>query len=282
MERSRDELRKIAANIPVIILAGGLGTRISEETVLLPKPMLEIGGLPIIVHIMDFYSKYGFCNFVICGGYKIEVIKNYFVSLPLVGKDVEINFSERSHEVVSTKSKYAPSGRQQWKVSILETGAHSMTGARVAMAMNYLNQKQFQHVCLTYGDGLTDVDLHKELDFHLSHRKVATVLGVHQPTRFGIFQFDSENCVTRFEEKPKEYINGGYFIFNKGFEWCIPPGTRTVFETEALGNLVAARELCVFRHSGFWQCMDTKREKTMLEQIYESNDAPWTRAVNEN
>ncbi|MEI6398329.1 MAG: sugar phosphate nucleotidyltransferase [Pseudomonadota bacterium] len=280
MKQTITELKAIAAKTPVVILAGGLGTRLSEETANLPKPMVEIGGLPIILHLMDSYARFGFRDFVICGGYKIEVLKNYFQSLPMVGKDVEVKFSHGTPEVNQLPSKFAETNRDGWTVTVLETGLNAMTGARVRKAVNFLQRRGgFERVCLTYGDGLTDANFLDELTFHLDHGKMGTVLGVHPPTRFGIFEFEEDTLVKKFAEKPQlknEYINGGFFILNKGFEKFLDSGDdRLVFELEPLEALASARQMHVYRHEGFWQCMDTKREKTILEDLYATGKAGW-------
>jgi glucose-1-phosphate cytidylyltransferase len=272
----------VTAKIPVVILAGGLGTRLSEETYNFPKPMVPVGGIPIIVHIMDYYANFGHCHFIICGGYKIEDLKNYFLTLPYVEKNLEISFSSSQHNITvkSNKNTFF-CHRNHWKVTILETGLHSMTGYRVAQAIEYLNDNtSYEHVCLTYGDGLTDANLHDELNFHLANQNYATVLGVHSSGRFGVLEFDEQDNVIKFAEKPKEYINGGYFILKKGFEKFLPKNDPScVFEKEPLQNMAEAKELKMFRHSGFWQCMDTKRDKDMLEEIWSKGNAPWLKPI---
>ncbi|WGL60856.1 sugar phosphate nucleotidyltransferase [Pigmentibacter sp. JX0631] len=272
-------LKSIAEKIPVVIFAGGLGTRLSEETMNLPKPMVPVGGTPIIVHIMDFYAKFGFCQFVICGGYKIDQIKNYFLTLPYVEKNIEINFSENMHEVIVKPNKEPfHFNRNKWKVTILETGLNSMTGHRVRQAVDYLNENtSYEHICLTYGDGLTNANLHEELKLHLNHTALGTVLAVHNPGRFGVFEFDdSNNKILRFAEKPKEYINGGYFILRKGFEKFLPENNPdSIFEKEPLQNMAELGELVMYKHDGFWQCMDTKRDKDYLENLWSSGEIPW-------
>ncbi|MBP9707008.1 MAG: glucose-1-phosphate cytidylyltransferase [Oligoflexales bacterium] len=277
----RNTLSQIAEETPVILLAGGLGTRLSEETANIPKPMVKLGNLPIIVHIMDYYASFGFKHFIICGGYRIDVLKDFFITLPYAGKDIEISFSKDLNHVKVNPSEYVSSNRTNWQVTVLETGLHSMTGYRVAKAVNTLNKKGFKRYCLTYGDGLTNVDLHQELTFHLEHKKIGTVLGVHQPTRFGIFKLDKNDKVTEFAEKPQfsnEFINGGYFIFEKGFEKFIDgDNPDCIFEQNPLVKMSNAGELFVFRHEGFWQCMDTMREKLMLEKMLNDGKAPWLR-----
>ena len=280
MKHSQTDLRKIASKTPVVILAGGLGTRLSEETASIPKPMVEIGGLPVILHLMDSYAQFGFRDFVICGGYKIDVLKKFFQTLPMVGKDIEVKFSSGTHEVNQLPSKFAEMNRDDWTVTVLETGLNAMTGARVRKAVNFLERRGgFERICLTYGDGLTDVNFLEEMDFHISHGKLGTVLGVHPPTRFGIFEFEAGTLVKKFAEKPQlknEFINGGFFILNKGFERHVDTTEESlVFEREPLEGLAAARQIHVFKHEGFWQCMDTKREKTILEDLYAAGNACW-------
>ncbi len=279
MTLDKSYLRKEAANIPVILLAGGLGTRLSEVTADMPKPMVKIGSLPIIVHIMDYYARFGFRNFVICGGYRIDVLKDFFITLPYAGKDIEISFSKELNHIKVSQSEVVARNRMDWNVTVLETGLHSMTGFRVAKAVDYLSRKGFQRYALTYGDGLTDVDMHTELAFHLEHKKAGTVLGVHQPTRFGIFQLESDGKVKEFAEKPQftnEFINGGYFLFEKGFEKFIDGNNSDcIFEQKPLINMSNSGELYVFRHEGFWQCMDTMREKQLLEKLLADGKAPW-------
>lgn len=271
-------------NTPVIILAGGYGTRLAEETHLLPKPMVDLRGLPIIVHIMDFYAQFGVSEFIICGGYKIEVLKNYFVNLPLVGQDVEVQFSSHAQPTITTQqSKYHHARRPNWKVTILETGLDAMTGSRLRKAAAYVKEHGFKRFFATYGDGLTDADLRDEFNFHMSHGKIGTVLGVHQPTRFGILQYDADNAVTSFSEKPmmlEEYINGGYFIFETDFLKYLPENDEDcVLEKTPLEKLAKDKQLRMFPHSGFWQCMDTLREKAILEHLIDTNEAPWKKPL---
>ncbi len=280
MKFTKSQLAEVAAKTPVVILAGGLGTRLSEETANLPKPMVEIGGLPIILHLMDSYARFGFRDFVICGGYKIEVLKNYFRTLPMVGKDIEVKFSHSDSEVNQLPSKFAERNRDGWTVTVLETGLNAMTGARVRKAVNFLERRGgFERICLTYGDGLTDANFLDELEFHLDHGKLGTVLGVHPPTRFGIFEFDQGTLVKKFAEKPQlknEYINGGFLILNRGFEKYLDSSDDgLIFEREPLESLASAKQMHVYRHEGFWQCMDTKREKAILEDLYASGKACW-------
>lgn len=277
----RQYYRDMAKDIPVIILAGGLGTRLAEETHQIPKPMVKIGEMPIILHIMDYYARFGFKNFVVCGGYRIEAFKEYFVNLPFAGKDLEISFSKQNNNLVATPSTMFAENRADWKVTILETGLKSMTGFRIAKATNYLQGKGYRRFAVTYGDGLTDVDLHKQMAFHCEHKKIGTVLGVHQPTRFGIFKLHNDGLVREFSEKPQfsnEFINGGFFLFENDFDRYIDSNDdQCIFEQTPLVRMSKAGELFVYRHEGFWQCMDTMREKLLLEDLAKSGHAPWMR-----
>lgn len=249
-----------------VILAGGLGTRIAEETTLKPKPMIEIGGKPILWHIMKIYSSHGINDFIICCGYKGYVIKEYFANYFLHMSDVTFDMSKNTMEVHSERA-------EKWKVTLVDTGEHTMTGGRVKRIGDYLDEEVF---CLTYGDGLASVDIGKTIDFHKNHGKEATLLATLPPGRFGSLKFN-ENQVERFEEKPKgdgSYINGGFFVLNKSVLQRIH-NDSTVWEQEPLRGLATDGELMAFKHDGFWQPMDTLREKQKLEELWEKNNAPW-------
>lgn len=249
-----------------VILAGGLGTRIAEETTLKPKPMIEIGGKPILWHIMKIYSSHGINDFIICCGYKGYVIKEYFANYFLHMSDVTFDMAKNTMEVHSERA-------EKWKVTLVDTGEHTMTGGRVKRIGDYLDEEVF---CLTYGDGLASVDIRKTVDFHKNHGKEATLLATLPPGRFGSLKFN-ENQVERFEEKPKgdgSYINGGFFVLNKSVLQRIH-NDSTVWEQEPLRGLANDGELMAFKHDGFWQPMDTLREKQKLEELWEKNNAPW-------
>jgi glucose-1-phosphate cytidylyltransferase len=250
-----------------VILAGGLGTRISEETHLKPKPMIEIGGRPILWHIMKIYSAHGVNEFLICCGYKGYLIKEYFANYFLHMSDVTFDLSNNSFEV---HQNYA----EPWKVTLLDTGDETMTGGRLKRAASYLRDEEA--FCFTYGDGLADVDISAEIGFHRSHGKLATVLAVQPPGRYGALQIDEER-VTGFLEKPHGdggLINGGFFVLSPK---CLDliDNDHTTWEEQPLSTLASRGQLLAYRHKGFWQPMDTLREKNYLEQLWYSGHAPW-------
>jgi glucose-1-phosphate cytidylyltransferase len=250
-----------------VILAGGLGTRLSEETHLKPKPMIEIGGSPILWHIMKIYSSYGINDFVICLGYRGYVIKEYFANYALHMSDVTFDMS--SNEIHVHQRNVEP-----WKVTLVDTGADTMTGGRLLRARPYLSDGE--DFCVTYGDGLTDANIRNEIEFHRSHGKLATVLAVSPPGRYGALRLEGK-AVTGFEEKPLGdggYINGGFFVLSQP---CLDliHGDHVGLEGEPLRELAAKGELQAFEHKGFWKPMDTLREKRELEELWASGNAPW-------
>lgn len=250
----------------VVILAGGLGTRLSEETIVRPKPMVEIGGKPILWHIMKLYSHYGFNDFVICLGFKGYMIKEYFSNYFLHMSDVTFDMLSNSMEV---HQKYA----EPWKVTLVDTGADSMTGGRVRRVASYLDGT----FMLTYGDGVADVNIPALLEFHRLHGKAATVTSTQPSGRFGALNLDAAGNVSSFQEKPAgdgAWINGGFFVLEPSVLDYIE-GDGTVFEKEPLEGLAMDRQLVAFKHSGFWQPMDTLRDKILLEELWGSNKAPW-------
>jgi glucose-1-phosphate cytidylyltransferase len=267
----------LRSTTPIFILAGGLGTRISEETQFKPKPMIEIGELPILLHIMRWYYSYGFNDFVICSGYRNWEIKEYFLSYEFRRNHLRIDhrIATNSFPVALGKN----SDQENWRVTILDTGLETMTGGRLARAVDELARAQeFANFGVTYGDGLCDVDLGRELDFHLAHDKVGTVLGVPPQSRFGELDVAGEGQVTGFIEKPEArtgLINGGFFFFKKKFRDYLDADAQCVLERAPLTKLAADQELRVFKHSGFWQCMDTLRDKNALQEIWDKGDAPW-------
>jgi len=250
-----------------VILAGGLGTRISEETHLKPKPMIEIGGKPILWHIMKMYASHGVNEFIICCGYKGYVIKEYFANYFLHMSDVTFHMDTNHMEVHTRKA-------EPWKVTLVDTGEHSMTGGRLRRVQDYV--KNDECFCFTYGDGLSDVNIQKLIAFHKSMNKLATVTAVQPPGRYGALELD-DSLVTSFKEKPKgdgALINGGFFVLSPT---CIDliADDNTIWESEPLDTLASNGELVAYRHDGFWQPMDTLREKNLLENLWASGNAPW-------
>lgn len=251
----------------VVILAGGLGTRLSEETSIKPKPMVEIGGKPILWHIMKIYSYHGINEFIICCGYKGYIIKEYFANYFLHQSDV--TFDMNSNEMKIHKKRVEP-----WKITLVDTGEQTMTGGRVKRIKNFINDGE--DFCLTYGDGLANIDIKKLIDFHQKHRKLATVTSVYPPGRFGAVEI-KESRVVSFTEKPygeEGFINGGFFVLNsKALNYV--EGDNTIWEKEPLKNLAIDGELMAFKHKEFWQPMDTLREKNYLENLWDLGKAPW-------
>jgi glucose-1-phosphate cytidylyltransferase len=250
-----------------VILAGGLGTRISEETHLKPKPMVEIGGKPILWHILKVYSFYGVNDFVICCGYKGYVIKEYFANYFLHMSDVTFDMSTNQMEVHHRKT-------EPWKVTLVDTGEDSMTAGRLKRVAPYLSQEKF--FCFTYGDGLADVNIKQLLDFHEHHGKLATVTAVRPPGRYGALEIQGEQ-VAGFVEKPPGdggLINGGFFVLSPQ---CLDfiDGDQTSWEGSPLTELAKKKELMAFEHQGFWQPMDTLRDKNHLEDLWQTGQAPW-------
>jgi glucose-1-phosphate cytidylyltransferase len=251
----------------VVILAGGLGTRISEESHLIPKPMIEIGGKPILWHIMKIYSHYGYKDFIVCSGYKQHVIKEFFANYFLHMSDITINMDDNSMEV---HDKHAES----WKVTIVDTGLNTMTGGRIKRVQRFINDKPF---LMTYGDAVSDVDISKVVDYHRSHGKMVTMTAVQPGGRFGTLEIDDSNTITQFKEKHKEdggWINAGFMVLQPEiFDYI--DGDSITFEREPLDRVAQSGNLKAYYHTGFWQCMDTLREKEKLEELIQSDTAPW-------
>jgi len=248
-----------------VILAGGQGTRISEESYLRPKPMIEIGGKPILWHIMKIYSAGGVNDFVICCGYRGYVIKSYFANYFLHMSDITIDIARNKMDVHQNNA-------ESWKVTLVDTGSETMTGGRLKRVREYLDDGDF---CMTYGDGVADIDFEAQLKFHRQEKRLATVTAVQPPGRFGALVTD-ENRVLHVEEKPQgtTWINGGFFILSPKVIDCIA-GDQTVWEREPLEGLARAGQLSAYRHEGFWHPMDTLRDKNQLESMWSSNAAPW-------
>lgn len=264
-------------NIPVLILAGGMGTRISEESQMKPKPMIEIGEVPILIHIMRWYYSFGFNDFVICAGYRSWDIKEYFLNYELLSNNLVIDHREETHRPPFSLGKNLK--QENWRVQVIDTGLESMTGARVALVLEEISKRQsIDHFALTYGDGVADVNLNEELDFHMSHGRVGTVLGVPPPARFGELDISEKNEVLGFLEKPESktgLINGGFFFFKKEFGNYLSTDKSCILERAPLSRLATEEQLMVYKHPGFWQPMDTLRDKFYLQSVWESGNAPW-------
>lgn len=251
-----------------VLLAGGLGTRISEESHLKPKPMIEIGGKPILWHIMKIYSAHGVNDFIICLGYKGYLIKEYFANYFLHTSDVTFDMANNRMEV---HQRFA----EPWRVTLVDTGESTMTGGRLRRVANYLDDESF---CFTYGDGVADVDVTASIAFHRRHGKLATVTAVQPPGRYGSLEREGD-AVRGFVEKPRGdggWINGGFFVLQKGVIETIE-GDRTSWEESPMRTLAKRGELMGYEHTGFWQPMDTLREKNLLEDLWQSGKAPWKR-----
>lgn len=251
----------------VVILAGGLGTRLSEETSLKPKPMVEIGGMPILWHIMKLYSAHGFNEFVICLGYKSYMVKEYFANYFMHKSDVTINLKDNSLKVHDT---YA----EPWQITLVDTGLNSMTGGRIKRIAKHINNETFM---LTYGDGVSNVNIKELVKYHQSSGKLCTVTAVQPSGRFGALNLDSNNAVTSFMEKPKgdgAWINGGFFV-------CEPKvidyieNDSTIWEREPMEQIAADKQMTAFKHDGFWKPMDTLRDKQELEADWNNDTAKW-------
>jgi glucose-1-phosphate cytidylyltransferase len=250
----------------VVILAGGLGTRISEESHLRPKPMIEIGGKPILWHIMKIYSAYGLTDFIICCGYRGYMIKEYFANYFLHTSDVTFDMAANRVEVLQTSS-------EPWRVTLVDTGEQTITGGRLKRVAHLLGDQEF---CFTYGDGVSDVNIGNLIAFHRNQRKLATLTAVQPPARFGALSLDG-NRVVRFEEKPLGdggFVNGGFFVLSPRVVDYIE-SDHTHWEREPLERLAKEGQLGAFAHPGFWQPMDTLRDKTHLEELWNSGKAPW-------
>lgn len=251
-----------------VILAGGFGTRISEESSIKPKPMVEIGGKPILWHIMKSYSAHGINDFVICCGYKSHVIKEYFASYHLQCADVTFELKHNQMEVHNN-------GAEDWRVTLVETGDNTMTGGRLKRVAEYIGDETF---CFTYGDGVSNVNIRELIEFHKNHGLLATLTAVQPPGRFGAFKLGhGENLIASFKEKPDgdgAWINSGYFVLEPGVIDYIEDDA-TVWEKGPMEALASNGKLAAFRHTGFWQPMDTLRDKHVLEDLWENGKAPW-------
>lgn len=252
----------------VVLLAGGFGTRISEESEYVPKPMIKIGGMPILWHIMKEYSYYGFNEFVVCAGYKQHVVKEWFADYFLHTSDITFDFTEDNKMIIHDKHT------EPWKVTVVNTGLNTMTGGRIKRIQKYVGNERFM---MTYGDGVCDVDMNELLKFHKSHGKIATLTSVIIEQQKGVLDIGGDNAVRSFREKSVldgNPINAGYMVFEPEiFDYI--DGDETVLERDTLARLADEGQLMSYKHSGFWQCMDTKREKDILEKIWADGNAPW-------
>ncbi len=251
-----------------VILAGGFGTRISEETTLRPKPMLEIGGMPILWHIMKEYSHYGFNEFIICAGYKQHMIKQWFSDYLIQTSDVTFDFTASDNKITIHRQYTEP-----WKVTVVDTGLNTMTGGRIKRIQPYIGNERF---FMTYGDGVSDIDLKALLDYHISSGKLATLTATELVQRFGVLDLDDNRTVKAFKEKVSDgtRINVGYMVLEpEVFDYI--EGDETVFEKAPMERLASEGRMSAYFHNGFWQCMDTKREKDKLEEMWAAGNAPW-------
>lgn len=252
----------------VVLLAGGFGTRISEESEMKPKPMIEIGGMPILWHIMKEYSHYGFNDFIICAGYKQHMIKEWFADYFLHTSDVTFDFTQGNKIIIHDQHT------EPWKVTVVDTGLNTMTGGRIKRIQKYVNNESFM---MTYGDGVCDVDIVKLVEFHKAHGKIATLTAVMQAQQKGVLEIGPTNAVAAFREKAADDgvpINAGYMVLEpKIFDYI--KDDSTVFEQEPLKKLASEGQLMSYKYTGYWQCMDTLREKIILENLWQKNEAPW-------
>ena len=254
-----------------VILCGGYGTRIRDVAENLPKPMIPIGNYPILWHIMKYYSSFGFNDFVLCLGYKSDVIKNFFYNYEINSTDFTIKLGDRNNIIRHNKHD-----EEDWIITMVETGLNAMTGARVKRIEKYVGNDDY--FMLTYGDGVGDIDIENLLAFHKAHGKIATLTGVYPPGRFGELMIGKEKNVISFNEKPQVSggrINGGFFMFSREIFQYLNNNENLVLEQEPMKKLVADNQLMVFEHDGFWQPMDTSREYALLNQLYNNKKAPW-------
>lgn len=259
----------------VVILAGGYGTRISEESHLKPKPMIEIGGMPILWHIMKHYSYYGFNEFIICMGYKANIIRDFFANYYLYTSDVTFDLSKHNEMTIHRNTS------EPWKVTLVDTGLGTMTGGRLKRIKKYIGNETFM---LTYGDGVSDIDLNKLLAFHKKHKKIATITTINISQRFGVVAVDEDDLIREFKEKPNNQsgaVNGGFMVLEPSIFKLIS-GDQTVFEKYPLSTLAKKGELVGYHHKGFWKCMDTLRDKQQLEDMWIKGNAPWAMWLKRN
>ena len=253
----------------VVILCGGEGTRLREETEYKPKPMVTIGGMPIVWHIMKYYSHFGFSEFVLCLGYKGEMIKEFFLNHELMHNDVTIRFNDRKHDTI-----HKTGSAEDWEITFADTGLRTMTGARIKKVEKYISTDTF---LATYGDGLSNHDLNAEIAFHRKGGKVATLTGVHPHSKFGMVQADGSGTISKFFEKPVlyDYVNGGFYVFQKSIMDCLSTEDSCVLETGPFEKLVEKKQMAMFKHDGFWHAMDTYKDYLDLNAMWDSGKRPW-------
>jgi glucose-1-phosphate cytidylyltransferase len=253
----------------VVILAGGLGTRLTEETTVRPKPMIEIGGKPILWHIMKIYQQYGYDDFIICLGYKGHIIKEYFINYYLYNSDITLELGSNKIDVHYTNS-------ESFKVTLVDTGLQTNTAGRLKKIQKYVGNETFM---LTYGDGVSNVNIKELLEYHRSHGKLATLTSIQLPGRFGTIGTDENGIVSQFQEKPEGdgiWINGGFFVLEPGiFNYLSADMEDVQWEKKPLVDIANDGQLAAYRHYGFWKCMDALRDKIELEELWQTNDAPW-------
>ena len=253
-------------NIPVVILCGGMGTRLREETEYKPKPMVEVGGRPVLWHIMKMYARYGFTDFILCLGYKGSVLKEYFLSYEMMCNDCTVQLGQKNRITYQSNHK-----EQDFNITLVDTGLHTMTGGRIKRIEPYIRSNKLM---VTYGDGLADVDVNELVAFHDAHGKVATLTATMPPSRFGILDLEDQGKVNHFREKVStEWINGGFFVFDrKIFDYL---DTECILEKNPMEQLAQEGQLMAYRHDGFWIGMDTYREYEMLNKMWDNGEAPW-------
>jgi glucose-1-phosphate cytidylyltransferase len=252
----------------VVILAGGLGTRLSEETNLIPKPMVEIGGKPILWHIMKIYSYWGFNEFVVLTGYKSHIIKNYFINYYTRYSDITVDMAENSVEIHNHRT-------EPWKVTMLYTGQDTMTGGRLLKAKRILKNERFM---LTYGDGVSDVNIQQLIDFHEKLKKTFTLTAIQPSGKYGSIEIEPDGGISSFREKPQgdgKWISGGFFVVEPDIFSCLTDGNKTILEREPLEKLAKEGQIAAFKHTGFWKSMDTLKDKNELTNMWHKGNAPW-------
>jgi glucose-1-phosphate cytidylyltransferase len=267
-----NNIRSQNEEIPVVVLCGGKGTRLREQTEFIPKPLVEIGGRPILWHIMKIYSHYGFKKFILCLGYKGSLIKEYFMNFEYLSNDFTINLSSKEQKIFCDNAKL-----EDWEITFVDTGLNTQTGGRLLKVRDHIHTPYF---CMTYGDGVSDVNVNNIINHHLSMRKVATLVGINPASQFGIVEIEN-GLANTFKEKPQldGMINGGFFVFDKRIFDYIKGDI--ILEQQPLKELVRDRELAVYPHKGFWACMDTQKDVNNLNDLINKNQSPWTVWENE-